>query len=122
MKPSTTSKPFPRTAEEVSSVIEAAPERIHDPESAYNPADPKAVEAFWKGSSVRRPAQRGECTKVEIEKCGDEVVLRPKPKSQFKTLADVARVMHESSPEGRNFPDREQPMSPEIRELDLEHD
>ncbi|HEX3125826.1 MAG TPA: BrnA antitoxin family protein [Thermoanaerobaculia bacterium] len=59
MKPGTTSKPFPRTAEKISSVIEAAPERIHDPESAYDPADPKAVEAFWKGSSVRRPGQRG---------------------------------------------------------------
>lgn len=59
MKPGTTSKPFPRTAEEVSSAIEAAPERTHDPESPYDPADPKAVEAFWKGSRVRRPGQRG---------------------------------------------------------------
>lgn len=59
MKPGTTPKPFPQTTEEVSSAIEAAPERIHDPELPYDPADPKAVEAFWKGSRVRTPPGTG---------------------------------------------------------------
>lgn len=118
MKPGTTSKPFPKTTEEVSSVIEAAPERIHDPELASDPADPNTVEAFWKHSSVCRPGKRGEGTEVEIERRGDEVVLRPRPKPQLKTLADVARFMHENFPEGRDFPDCEQPRSPQIRDLD----
>src|SRR4029078_2476899 len=50
--------------------------------------------------AVRLPKDfRFEGTEVEIEKRGDEVVLRPRPKPQLKTLADVARFMHE------NFPD-----------------
>jgi hypothetical protein len=53
---------------------------------------------------------------------GDEVVLRPRPKPRLKTLADVARFVHESFPEGRDFPDREQPLSSQIRDLDLEQD
>jgi virulence-associated protein VagC len=63
-----------------------------------------------------------EGTKVEIKKRGDEVVLRPRPKPRLKTLADVARFMHESFPEGRDFPDREQPLSPQGRDLDLDQD
>jgi hypothetical protein len=42
---------------------------------------------------------------VEIEKRGDEVVLRLRRKPQLKTLADVARFMQENFPEGRDFPD-----------------
>jgi len=38
------------------------------------------------------------------------------------TLADVARFMHENFPEGRDFPDREPPLSPQIRDLDLDQD
>lgn len=59
MKPGATSRPFPKTPEEINSAIEAAPERVHDPESPYDPNDPEAVSAFWKNSSVRRPGQRG---------------------------------------------------------------
>lgn len=80
---------------------------------------------FQHGGSqaVRLPKDfRFEGTEVEIEKRGDEVVLRPRPKPQLKTLADVARFMHENFPEGQDFPDREQPLSPQIRDLDLDPD
>ena len=49
--------------------------------------------------AVRLPKDfRFEGTEVEIEKRGDEVVLRPRPKPRFKTLADVARFLRESFP------------------------
>jgi uncharacterized protein (DUF4415 family) len=60
MKPSTTSKSFPVSPEEIASVIAQAPEQVHDPEGPYDPNDPEAVEAFWKDASVRRPGQRGQ--------------------------------------------------------------
>ena len=59
MKSDTTSKPFPKKSEEIASVIATAPERVDDPECPYDPNDPKAVEAFWKNATVRRPGQRG---------------------------------------------------------------
>jgi uncharacterized protein (DUF4415 family) len=59
MKPGTTSKPFPRTPEEIAAAIARAPERVHDPETPYDPNDPAAVEGFWKRGTVRRPGQRG---------------------------------------------------------------
>ena len=59
---------------------------------------------------------------AKIEKRGDEVVLRPRPKPRLSTLADVARFMRENFPEGRDFPDREQPLRPQIRDLDLDRD
>jgi antitoxin VapB len=80
---------------------------------------------FQHGGSqaVRLPKNfRFEGTEVEIEKRGDEVVLRPRPKPQLKTLADVARFMQENFPEGRDFPDREQPQRPQIRDRDLDQD
>jgi len=49
----------PAFHEEVAAAIERAPERIEDPECPYDPNDPKAVEAFWKSATVRRPGQRG---------------------------------------------------------------
>lgn len=59
MKRNPTSKPFPKSAEEIAAVIAAAPERLVDPGSPYDPGDPAAVEAFWKGATVRRPGERG---------------------------------------------------------------
>jgi uncharacterized protein (DUF4415 family) len=59
MKSGTTSKPFPMKPEEITSAITTAPERVHDPESPYDPNDPAEVEAFWKDATVRRPGQRG---------------------------------------------------------------
>jgi antitoxin VapB len=80
---------------------------------------------FQHGGSqaLRLPKDfRFEGTEVEIEKRGDEVVLRPRPKSRLKTLADVARFMHENFPEGQDFPDREQLLIPQIRDFDLDQD
>lgn len=59
MKPGTTSKSFPKNPDEVAAAIARAPERVEDPESPYDPNDPAAVEAYWKGAAVRRPGQRG---------------------------------------------------------------
>lgn len=60
MKLARTSKSFPVSPEEIEDAIQAAPDRIADPESAYDPSDAAAVEAFWKRGTVRRPGQRGE--------------------------------------------------------------
>jgi antitoxin VapB len=65
---------------------------------------------------------RFEGTEVEIEKRGQEVVLRPKSKPRLETLADVARFMHENFPEARDFPDREQPLGPQVRDPTLDLD
>jgi virulence-associated protein VagC len=59
-----------------------------------------------------------EGKEVAIKKRGHEVVLRPKPR--LETLADVALFMQENFPEGRDFPDREQPLSPQVRDLGLD--
>ena len=65
MKPETTSKLFPRSPEEIESVIARAPERVSDPEAPYDPNDPAAVEEFWKRGTVRRPGQRGPGRKAK---------------------------------------------------------
>jgi len=78
---------------------------------------------FQHGGSqaLRLPKEfRFEGTEVEIERRGGEVVLRPKPKPQLDTLADVARFMRENFPEARDFPDREQPLSQQKRDLRLD--
>ncbi len=36
-----------------------APVRFDPKTDPYNPNDPKAVAAFWRGATVRRPGQRG---------------------------------------------------------------
>jgi uncharacterized protein (DUF4415 family) len=65
MKPSNTFARFPITPEEMESAIASAPERVEDPESPYDPNDSAAVEAFWKGATVRRPGQRGQGKKAK---------------------------------------------------------
>jgi uncharacterized protein (DUF4415 family) len=65
MKPGTTFKPFPSKPDEIEAAIQAAPERVHDPESPYDPNDPTAVEAFWKKATVRRPGERGPGKKAK---------------------------------------------------------
>jgi antitoxin VapB len=78
---------------------------------------------FQHGGSqaVRLPKDfRFEGSEVEIEKRGLEVILRPKQKPRLETLADVARYMRENFPEARDFPDREQPASPQSRDLRLD--
>lgn len=78
---------------------------------------------FQHGGSqaVRLPKEfRFEGSEVEIEKRGDEVVLKAKPKPKLKTLAEVARYMRENFPEARDFPDRDQPRDLQKRDLDLD--
>jgi uncharacterized protein (DUF4415 family) len=65
MKPGSISKTFPRSPEEVASAIEAAPDRVQDPESSYDPNDPTAVEKYWRNATVRRPGQRGPGRKAK---------------------------------------------------------
>ncbi len=40
--------------------LDAAPDRVDDPESPYDPNDGAAVSAFWSGAEVRQPAKRGK--------------------------------------------------------------
>jgi len=64
MKPGT-SKPFPNKPDEIATAIQAAPERVHDPECPHDPNDTAAVEAFWKKATVCRPGQRGPGKEAE---------------------------------------------------------
>jgi virulence-associated protein VagC len=52
-----------------------------------------------------------EGTEVVIEKHGDVVILKPKPKRRprFKTLGDVARYMAKKYPGAADFPDIPRP-------------
>ncbi|MFA6560429.1 MAG: AbrB/MazE/SpoVT family DNA-binding domain-containing protein [Verrucomicrobiia bacterium] len=78
---------------------------------------------FKHGGSqaVRLPKEfRFDGTEVAIEKRGDEVILRPKPRLKLKTLADLARHMRERFPQGARFPDREQPREQQKRDLNLD--
>jgi antitoxin VapB len=78
---------------------------------------------FQHGGSqaVRLPKEfRFEGSEVEIERRGNEVVLKAKAKPKLRTLSDVARYMQENFPEGQDFPDREQPMDQQVRDLSLD--
>ncbi len=78
---------------------------------------------FQHGGSqaVRLPREfRFEGSEVEIERRGSEVVLRAKAKPALETLADVARYMQQNFPEAHDFPDREQPQNPQVRDLKFE--
>jgi hypothetical protein len=55
MKLGSSSKPVPSKPDEIESVIQAAPERVHDPECPYDPNDPSAVEKFWSKAILSRP-------------------------------------------------------------------
>ncbi len=73
MKRATTSPKL--TPERVKAIVAAAPQRVDDPDSPYDPNDPEAVAAFWKEGVVvrgggyeavqaalaerRKPGQRG---------------------------------------------------------------
>jgi antitoxin VapB len=83
----------------------------------------RTAKLFRHGGSqaVRLPkAFRFEGTEVEIEKRGNEVVLRPKRKPKLKTLADVARYMRERYPQGADFPDIERPKEQQKRDLNFD--
>jgi antitoxin VapB len=81
----------------------------------------KTAKVFKHGGSqaVRLPKEfRLEGTEVLIERRGEVVVLRPKPRP--KTLADLARHMRARFPAGSDFPRRRQPRAQQKRELRFE--
>ena len=59
MKRVPTSKPSGFSKEQSASAIAAAPDRVSDPKSPYDPNDAAAVAAFWAKATVRLPGQRG---------------------------------------------------------------
>ncbi len=62
---------------------------------------------FQHGGSqaVRLPkAFRFPGTEVQIERHGDEVVLRAIPAAEFRSFTEVARYLAETFPEGGDFP------------------
>lgn len=80
----------------------------------------KTAKIFRHGGSqaVRLPKEfRFEGTEVVVERRGEEVVLRPRLRPALKTLADVARYLHERYPEGSGFPDIDRPREQQKRDL-----
>ena len=76
---------------------------------------------FKHGGSqaVRLPKDfRLDGAEVLIERRGEVVVLRPKPR--LKTLADLARHMRHRFPAGVDFPGRGQPQAQQKRDLRFE--
>jgi antitoxin VapB len=81
----------------------------------------KTAKLFKHGGSqaVRLPKEfRLEGREVLVEKRGEIVVLRPKPR--LRTLADLARHMRGRFPAGPDFPDRKQPKAQQKRDLRLD--
>jgi antitoxin VapB len=75
---------------------------------------------FKHGGSqaVRLPkAFRFKGTEVEIERHGDEVVLRP-PRARPMSVADVIRELKEKFPDSPGWPDRNQPRQQQKRDWD----
>lgn len=67
MKPKSISKRFPESDEDRRALIEAAPETASDPECAYDPSDPAAVESFWRDAVVQPPRERQPPTREARE-------------------------------------------------------
>jgi antitoxin VapB len=83
----------------------------------YDSVDMITAKLFKHGGSqaVRLPkAFRFDGSEVFLEKRGEEVVLRPKRETEFRTLGDVARYMASL---GGDFPDRDQPKADQKRDL-----
>ena len=75
MKPKSISKRFPESDEERRALIEAAPDTASDPECAYDPSDPAAVESFWRGAVIQPPRERQAPT-MEAREQPQPVTLR----------------------------------------------
>lgn len=63
---------------------------------------------FRHGGSqaVRLPkAFRFEGTEVQIERHGDEVVLKPLPAAKFRSFSEIARYLGETFPDDGDFPE-----------------
>ncbi|CAN5729307.1 hypothetical protein BH11VER1_BH11VER1_27450 [soil metagenome] len=68
----------------------------------------KTAKVFQHGGSqaVRIPrAFRFEGSEVQIEKHGNEVVLKPLTQSKFRTFREIARHLAEKFPDAANFPE-----------------
>jgi len=75
---------------------------------------------FKHGGSqaVRLPkAFRFEGTEVEIEKRGEEVVLRPKARPKFRTMGDLMDHLEREFPGLEDFPDVPRPKEQQKRDL-----
>jgi len=75
MKPESISKRFPESDEARRALIAAAPDSASDPECAYDPSDPAAVESFWRGAVVQPPRERQAPARGAREQ-GQPVTLR----------------------------------------------
>ncbi|QVL51024.1 MAG: BrnA antitoxin family protein [Thiocapsa sp.] len=75
MKPESISMRFPESDEERRALIDAAPDSASDPESAYDPSDPAAVESFWRGAVVQPPRRRQPQT-MDVREQSQPVTLR----------------------------------------------
>lgn len=75
---------------------------------------------FKHGGSqaVRLPkAFRFEGTEVEIERRGEEVVLRPRKKRKFKTWKTLLDHLNRKFPGLDDFPDVPRPKEQQVRDL-----
>lgn len=75
---------------------------------------------FKHGGSqaVRLPkAFRFEGDEVEIEKRGEEVVLRPKAKRKYETMTELAEALDREFPGLTDWPDIERPAEQQKRDL-----
>ena len=100
MKRANTSPIF--TAEQIKAAIDAAPDHVHDPESPYDPNDPKAVSEYFKDAVVthgggyqvvraalaakRKPGQRGPGKRPPKEVIN--IRLSPDVLSAFRATGD----------------------------------
>jgi len=100
MKRATTSPTF--TAKQIKAAIKAAPEHVHDPDSPYDPNDPKAVAEYFKDAVVvhgggyravkaalaakRKPGQRGPGKRPPKEVIN--IRLSPEVLSAFRATGD----------------------------------
>jgi hypothetical protein len=60
MKRENTSKPRHFNAAQIESAIAAAPDRVDDTDSPYDPNDAAAVEAFWANGKLNLPGQQSK--------------------------------------------------------------
>jgi uncharacterized protein (DUF4415 family) len=100
MKRANTSPIF--TAEQIKAAIEAAPDHVHDPDSPYDPNDPKSVSEYFKDAVVthgggyqvvraalaakRKPGQRGPGKRPPKEVIN--IRLSPEVLSAFRATGD----------------------------------
>ena len=54
------SKPWGFNPAQIAAAIDAAPERIEDKDTPYDPNDEAAVNAFWEHAEVRMPKTRSK--------------------------------------------------------------